>query len=163
MIRDRRYGGGFFRARRIYSAPRFYGRFCYVRPVRFFIGADAFIGGVGIRARIVRPHYIYGCNFCDERFDNYDDYVAHVESCPYRPRGCDISVSNWDDGSDSNWNGPYSTDDGATPYDDGGPGDAYQNDNSYQKDDSYPNDNRGQDDNGYEEDNGQDDGGYHHE
>src|SRR5882762_453232 len=32
VIRDRRYGG-YFRARRIYCAPRFYGGFAYVRPV----------------------------------------------------------------------------------------------------------------------------------
>ncbi|HYQ89912.1 MAG TPA: hypothetical protein VEU09_09840 [Candidatus Binatia bacterium] len=164
-IRDRRYGGGFFRARRIYSAPRFYGRFVYVRPVRYFIGADALIGGVGIHARIVRPHYIYGCNFCDEQFDSYDAYLNHVEHCPDRPRGCDISVSNWDDGADSNWDGPYSTDDGG--YDG-----AYRGDDRGQNDGGYDPHVRAQDDNGYgddngyddnNQDNGQDDGGYQHE
>jgi len=163
-IQDRRYGG-FFRARRIYSAPRFYGRFVYVRPVRYFISADAFIGGFGIRARIVRPHYIYACNFCDEQFDSYDAYVDHVEHCPYRPRGCDVSVSNWDDGSDPNWNGPYSTDEGG--YEGG-----YQSDDRGQDDGGYDphvraHDNGGYgDDQGYDDngpDNGQDDGGYHHE
>jgi hypothetical protein len=158
MIRDHRYGGGFFRARRIYAAPRFYGRFVYVRPVRYFIGADALIGGVGIHARIVRPHYIYGCNFCDARFDNYDDYAAHVEHCAYRPSRCDISVSNWDDGSDSNWDGPYSTDDGG-----------YQNNDRQGQDDrGYDPHVRTQDDSGYGDDggydgNGPDDGAYHHE
>ena len=159
-IRDRRYGG-FFRARRIYTAPRFYGRFVYVRPVRYFIGADAFIGGFGIRARIVRPHYIYACNFCDEQFDSYDAYVDHVEHCPYRPRGCDISVSNWDDGSDPNWDGPYSTDDGG--YDGAYRG---QDDGGYDPhvrahDNGGYGDDQGYDDNG--PDDGQDDGGYHNQ
>ncbi len=111
VIRDRRYGS-YFRARRLYCTPRFYGGFAYVRPVRFFIGADALIGGIGIHARIVRPHYLYGCNFCDDRFDTYGAYAAHVASCPYRPDGCRVSVSNWDDGYDSQWDGPYQTDDG---------------------------------------------------
>jgi hypothetical protein len=164
-IRDRRYGGGFFRARRIYAAPRFYGRFVYVRPVRFFIGADAFIGGVGIHARIARPHYIYGCNFCDEQFDSYDAYAAHVERCPYRPDGYGISVSNWDDGSDSSWDGPYSTDEGG--YDG-----AYRSDDRGQDGGGYDPHVRAQDDNGsggdngYDDngpDNGQDNGVYHHE
>jgi len=120
VIRDRGYGG-YFRARRVYCAPRYYGRLVYVRPVRFFIGADACIGGVGIHARIVRPHYIYGCNFCDARFDSYGAYCQHVEQCDHRPSGFDISVSNWDDGNGS-WDGPYDTngyqDDGS--YDDHG-------------------------------------------
>jgi hypothetical protein len=169
MIRDRRYGGGFFRARRIYAAPRFHGRFVYVRPVRYFIGADALIGGVGIHARIVRPHYLYGCNFCDARFDNYDDYAAHVEHCAYRPSRCDISVSNWDDGSDSNWDGPYSTDDGGYPSDDRGQDGAYQNDNLHGQDGGgYDPHVPAQGDNGYGDDNGSDGNGsdddaYHHE
>jgi hypothetical protein len=158
-IRDRRYGGGFFRARRIYSAPRFYGRFVYVRPVRFFIGADALIGGVGIHARIVRPHYIYGCNFCDEQFDSYDAYAAHVEQCPYRPDGYGISVSNWDDGSDPNWNGPYSTDDGGYQ---GG----YQSDDRGQDNGAYDQGGQGDqspgENNGYD-DSSPDDGGYHNQ
>ena len=111
VIRDHRYGGGYFRARRIYCAPRYWGRFVYVRPVRYFIAADACIGGLNIRARIVRPHYLYGCNFCDERFDSYDDYCYHVEHCSHRPGGLQISVSNWDDGYDSYWDGPYRADD----------------------------------------------------
>src|SRR6266446_953108 len=116
VIRDQRYGG-YFRARRLYCAPRFYGGFAYVRPVRFFIGADACIGGVGIHARIMRPHYPYGCNFCDERFGTYEAYAAHVANCPYRPGDCRVSVSNWDDGYDSQWNGPYQTDDQYYEYD----------------------------------------------
>lgn len=115
-IRDRRYGGGFFRARRIYSAPRYYGRLVYVRPVRYYIGADACIGGFGIHARIVRPHYLYACNFCDEQFDSYDAYAAHVAHCNHRPGGFQISVSNWDDGYGSSWDGPYPADDGYNNY-----------------------------------------------
>ena len=132
-IRDNRYGGS-FRARRIYCAPRYYGRFVYVRPVRFFVAANFRIGGVHIGARIVRPHYLYGCNFCDERFDSYDAYAYHVHHCPYAPHGLSISVSNWDDDFDSYWDGPYQADD--SYYDD----DGYNNDdynNDYNNDDSY--------------------------
>ena len=121
VIRDQRYGG-YFRARRLYCAPRFYGGFAYVRPVRLFIGADACIGPISIHARIVRPHYVYACNFCDERFDTYGAYAAHVVNCPYRPDDCRVRCSNWDDGYDSQWDGPYQTDDGC-------------NDNGYNNDD----------------------------
>ena len=159
-IRDRR-TGGFFRARRIYAAPRFYGRFVYVRPVRYFIGADAFIGGFGIRARIVRPHYIYACNFCDEQFDSYDAYVDHVEHCPYRPDGYGVSVSNWDDGSDPNWNGPYSTDDGGYRSDDRGQDDGGYDPHVRAHDNSGSGDDSGYDDSA--PDNGQDDGVYHNQ
>jgi len=133
VIRDRSYGG-YFRARRIYCAPRYYGRFVYVRPVRFFVGADACIGPIGIHARIVRPHYIYGCNFCDARFDSYGAYCQHVEHCDHRPTGFDISVSNWDDGYGPNWDGPYQTDD--SYYDNGGTCDD-QYDNNTDDDEYY--------------------------
>ena len=127
-IRDRRYPGGYFRARRLFSAPRFYGGCVYVRPVRFFIAANAFFGPIGIRARIVRPHYLYGCNFCDARFDTYDAYLYHVEHCDYRPDDCQISVSNWDDSDyDSSWDGPYQTNDDQG-YDD----DSYYDEDSYE-------------------------------
>jgi hypothetical protein len=133
VIRDRSYGG-YFRARRVYCAPRYYGRLVYVRPVRFFIAADACIGGVGIRARIVRPHYIYGCNFCDARFDSYGGYCQHVEHCSHRPSGLQISVSNWDDG-DGQWDGPYDTD----GYHDDGSYDDYDNQGNYDDDEAYDN------------------------
>ncbi len=127
-IRDRRYGGGYFRARRTYCAPRYWGRFVYVRPVRYFIAADAFIGGIGIRARIVRPHYLYGCNFCEDQFDSYDAYSFHVAHCDHRPVGLEISCSDWDDsGYDSSWDGPYRADD--EYYDD--------QDQGYDEDDTY--------------------------
>jgi hypothetical protein len=136
-IRDNRYGG-YFRARRIYCAPRYYGRFVYVRPVRFFVAANFRIGGVHIGARIVRPHYLYGCNFCDERFDSYDAYAYHVHHCPYAPNGLSISVSNWDNDFDSYWDGPYRADD-SYQYDDGYNNDDYNNDSNsdYNNDDSY--------------------------
>lgn len=146
VIRDRRYGG-FFRARRIYCAPRFYGRFVYVRPIRFFISADAFVGPIGVHARIVRPHYLYGCNFCDARFDSYGAYVQHVEHCDQRPSGCDISVSNWDDGG-QDWDGPYQTDDSYR--DDGG---RYDDRGSYGDDQGSYGDDQGDpyDDGGYDD------------
>jgi len=127
VIRDQRYGG-YFRARRVFCTPRYYGRFVYVRPVRYFIGADACIGPVGIHARIVRPHYLYGCNFCDARFDSYGAYYRHVEHCDHRPGGFEISVSNWDDGYDPQWDGPYQTDD------------QYYDDNYNNNNDDYQND-----------------------
>ena len=129
-FRDRRYPGGFFRARRLYCAPRFYGGFVYVRPVRYFIAANAFFGPISIRARIVRPHYLYGCNFCDARFDTYEAYAYHVAHCPYRPDDCQISASNWDDSDyDSSWDGPYQTDDQG--YDDQGYDDQGYDDQGY--------------------------------
>ncbi|HEY2924323.1 MAG TPA: hypothetical protein VGJ98_05085 [Candidatus Eisenbacteria bacterium] len=121
-IRDHRYGGAYFRARRMYYAPRYWGRFVYVRPVRYFIAADACIGGLNIRARIVRPHYLYGCNFCDARFDTYGAYYSHVGHCGHRPSGFELSISNWDDGYDSQWDGPYRA------------GDDYDYDDGYQDD-----------------------------
>ena len=135
-IRDNRYGG-YFRARRIYCAPRYYGRLVYVRPVRLFVAANFRIGGVHIGARIVRPHYLYGCNFCDERFDSYDAYAYHVHHCPYAPSGLSISVSNWDNDFDSYWDGPYRADD-SYQYDDGYDNGYYNDSNSdYNNDDSY--------------------------
>jgi hypothetical protein len=115
VIRDGR-RGGYFRARRIYYEPYFARRTVYVRPVRYFIAADVRIGGVGIHARIIRPHYVYGCNFCDARFDRYDDYLNHVERCDHRPSGYRIRAE--DRGyDDEDWNGPYRTDDGGSGYD----------------------------------------------
>jgi len=110
VIRDHRYGRS-FRARRIFVEPRFHGGCLYVRPVRYFIAADACIGGFNIRARIVRPHYLYGCNFCDARFDSYDAYAAHVVHCDHGPDGYAVHASNWDDGYDMDWDGPYHADD----------------------------------------------------
>ena len=134
VIRDRRYGGGYFRARRIYCAPRYYGRFVYVRPVRFFVAANLRMGGVHIGARIVRPHYLYGCNFCDERFDTYGAYAYHVEHCAHRPSGFAISVSNWDDDFDSYWDGPYQA---TGYYDDQGYNDDPYYDDSYDDEGYY--------------------------
>jgi len=135
-IRDNRYGG-YFRARRIYCAPRYYGRFVYVRPVRFFVAANLRIGGVHIGARIVRPHYLYGCNFCDARFDTYDAYAYHVHHCGYAPHGLSISVSNWDGDFDSYWDGPYCADDGYSNGDDSYYYDDRYYDDSYQDDCTY--------------------------
>jgi hypothetical protein len=155
-IQDRRYGGGFFRARRIYSAPRYYGRFVYVRPVRYYIGADALIGGFGIHARIVRPHYIYACNFCDEQFDSYDAYAAHVEHCHYRPSGFGISVSNWDDDYGATWDGPYPADDTYDNYHGNGAYDDQGYDQGYDQNDPGYNDNS----QGYDQDDDQGGNGY---
>jgi len=117
VIRDRRHGG-YFRARRVFVQPRFYRGSLYVRPVRYFIAADACIGGISIHTRIVRPHYLYGCNFCDERFDSYEAYAAHVAHCDLRPDEYAIQACNWDDGYDTSWDGPYHAgDEGDNNYD----------------------------------------------
>jgi len=107
VIRETR-NGGYFRARRVFYQPYYQRRTVYVRPVRYFISADALIGGIGIHARIVRPHYAYGCNFCDARFETYHDYCEHVDSCSHRPSGYQINHEDWDD--DADWKGPYPTD-----------------------------------------------------
>ncbi len=135
VIRDNRYGGGYFRARRIYCAPRYYGRAVYVRPVRFYVAANLRFGGVRVGARIVRPHYLYGCNFCDERFDSYEAYAYHVRHCPYAPHGFLVSVSNWDDDFDSYWDEPYYTNDGY--YDQGYDEDPYYDDSYDYHGDGY--------------------------
>lgn len=109
VIRDAR-RGAYFRARRIFITPRYDRRVIYVRPVRYFIAADACIGGVNIHARIVRPHYVYGCNFCDERFDSYGAYAAHVSHCDHAPSGYRIASDDWTGYDDADWNGPYETD-----------------------------------------------------
>lgn len=116
VIRDRR-NGSYFRARRVFVQPRFYRDRLYVRPIRYFIAADACIGGINIHTRIVRPHYLYGCNFCDARFDTYDAYAAHVAHCDHGPDEYAIQACNWDDGYGSDWDGPYRAGDDECNYD----------------------------------------------
>lgn len=103
VIRDG-YRGSYFRARRTFIQPRFHRQVVFVRPVRYFIAADACIGGIGIHARL-RPHYLYGCNFCDARFDAYGAYAAHVGHCGAAPDGYRVSAYNWDDGYAADWRG----------------------------------------------------------
>lgn len=99
VIRDGR-RGHHFRARRLFIRPRFHRHVVFVRPIRYFIAADACIGGVGIHARI-RPHYLYGCNFCDARFDSYRAYRSHVLMCDDGPHGYTVAASDWDGDRDS--------------------------------------------------------------
>jgi hypothetical protein len=85
---------------RYYCAPRYdYGtHVIYVNPVRFFVAADFVIGGVGISARYVDPGPVYGCNFCDARFEAFYDYEAHVEHhCAHAPHGYNVIADNWQD------------------------------------------------------------------
>jgi len=89
-----------YRAHRIWVRPAYFRRqhLVVIRPVRYFFGADALFGGVRIHARFHnQDRFLYGCNFCDERFDNYADYRRHVLTCDDRPRGCRLDVSDWDD------------------------------------------------------------------
>lgn len=92
-----------YRARRVWARPYFIERqhLCVIRPVRYFVGARAAIGGLQIRARFHDDdRYYYGCNFCDARFGGYGAYRAHVLGCDDRPRGYRFDVSDWDD----DWN-----------------------------------------------------------
>ena len=88
--------------------PWYRGGYIYVRPVRYFVAADAIIGGVRISATC-QPHdyWLYGCNFCDARFTDYDHWAAHVATCPYRPDGYRVQAQVWNDDP-----GAYSDDDG---------------------------------------------------
>lgn len=99
VIRDG-HRGNYLRARRFLVHPRFHRHVVFVRPVRYFIAADAYIGGIGIHARL-RPHYLYGCNFCDERFHSYRSYRSHVLGCDARPYGYRVAAEDWDEDWDT--------------------------------------------------------------
>jgi hypothetical protein len=63
------------------------------------------------------------------RFHTYHSYYSHVGHCGHRPSGFELSISNWDDGYDSYWDGPYHA------------GDDYDyDDDSYYDDDNYDDD-----------------------
>jgi hypothetical protein len=98
-IRDGRRGTG-YRARRVWASPYYIQRqhLVVVRPVRYFVGAGASIGGLHIDARFHdHDRYLYGCNFCDARFSGYNAYHAHVLHCDARPAGYRLDVSDWND------------------------------------------------------------------
>ena len=97
VIRDG-YRGPRYRAHRIWVRPTYFRRqhLVALRPVRYYFGVGAAIGGVRIQARFHDHDFLYGCNFCDARFDNYDDYARHVVRCDDRPRGYRFDVSDWD-------------------------------------------------------------------
>lgn len=98
-----------YRAWRTYCPPEYvYSRHIIrVRPVRFVVSASGFIGGVGFHGSYYRDDDdLYGCNFCDARFDSYGAYHTHVESCPHRPHGYRVECSDWDTGArwdDGGW------------------------------------------------------------
>ena len=83
---------------RYWAAPTFYypTQVCYVRPVRFFVTARAMIGGVAIDARYADPVDVFGCNFCDARFETYGSYSRHVRSCDHGPHGYRVVAQDWD-------------------------------------------------------------------
>ena len=84
---------------RYWAAPTFYypTHVVYVQPVRFFVSAHAVIGGVAIDANYVDPADVFGCNFCDARFETYRGYVRHVSSCGQAPHGYRVVARDWDD------------------------------------------------------------------
>jgi hypothetical protein len=103
-----------YRAWRAYSRPQYVysRRVIRVRPVRFHV--SAVIGGVSIHGSYHRPgDYLYGCNFCDSRFSDYDAYHAHVASCSHRPHGYRVECSDWDGSSNAGlWDDSEWRDDG---------------------------------------------------
>jgi hypothetical protein len=102
VIRDR-YRAPRYRAWRAYSQPVFIysQRIIRVRPVRFYAAASFMIGGVHIQGSYTKhDDCLYGCNFCDARFDDYSSYHAHVMGCAHRPAGYRIECSDWNDSSD---------------------------------------------------------------
>jgi len=109
--------GNYFRARRFTVRPRFHRHVVYVRPIRFFIAADARIGGIGVHARF-RPHYLYGCNFCDARFESYDRYRSHVMRCDAGPHGFNVAASDWDEERDAGRGPQYNDEDRSPQHDD---------------------------------------------
>ncbi|MGH7680931.1 MAG: hypothetical protein ACRENN_02985 [Candidatus Eiseniibacteriota bacterium] len=96
---------------RYYSAPVFYypHHVVYVRPIRFFVSADAVIGGVRVHAGVADPGPVYGCNFCDAQFHSFHSYEAHVARCPDAPRGYQVVPRDWES---SQWDsqGPHDQD-----------------------------------------------------
>lgn len=90
--------GHFFRARRVFVEPYYNRHIVYVRPVRFYFCADARVGPLNIHVDPYRyDDFLYGCNFCDARFDTYDGYSAHLSHCDARPDGYDVRARDWED------------------------------------------------------------------
>jgi hypothetical protein len=83
----------------------------------------------------------YGCNFCDAHFSSYGSYEAHVRSCEYRPRDCQIQCRQWDNAGYDEWS---DRGDGQCS-----PDDAYSNDSRYDDDDRYDNRRHDDDDDRY--------------
>ena len=97
VIRDGNRGPR-YRAHRIWVRPTYFRRqhLIAIRPVRYFFNVS--IGGGRFQARFQNhDHFVYGCNFCDARFDNYNDYRRHVLNCEDRPSGYRLDVCDWDD------------------------------------------------------------------
>lgn len=97
-----------YQAWRTYCPPEFIysRRVIRVRPIRFAVAASGVIGGVRFHGSYHNEDdYLYGCNFCDARFNSYGAYRAHVQSCDQRPHGYRVECSDW--------NAPGSVDDGA--------------------------------------------------
>ena len=90
---------------RYYCPPAYYypTHVVYVRPVRFFVAANFAIGGLGVSATYADPGPVYGCNFCDARFSDYDDYEYHVGNCAHAPQGYRIIAEQWDQSQIDEW------------------------------------------------------------
>lgn len=125
-----------YRAFRTYCPPEFLysRRVIRVRPVRFMVAASGVIGGVRFHGSYHDDDCLYGCNFCDARFNSYDAYQAHVHSCGARPRGYRVECSQWD--TDPS---PCTPDDNSWRDDDGG----YRQDGRWDSDRGYDRDDQG--------------------
>ncbi len=153
------YGGGGYGGRvYVRSAPRV----VYAQPQRVYVRcAPRYVSYRPHRVIIVRPAPYarvginfgrigisailghgwndcdYGCNFCDAHFSSYGSYSAHVQSCAYRPRDCDIQCRPWDNAGYQEWRG---NDDGQCEdrygYDNDDRGD-YRSNDGYDDDDRY--------------------------
>jgi len=92
------YRGPRYPAYRYWFRPQYYRHYVYVRPVRYWTSIGLNIAGVSISARFHdRDRYWYGCNFCDARFDHYDDWSVHVRHCDHGPDGYMVKTGTWDD------------------------------------------------------------------
>jgi hypothetical protein len=126
-----------YRAWRAYSRPQYIysRRIIRVRPVRFYVSASAIIGGLHIRGAY-RDHddYLYGCNFCEARFEAYPRWHTHVLACPHRPSGYRVECSDWDAPASGDWwdDRDWRDDDGG--YHDGRDRDDHR-DRAYDRDD----------------------------
>jgi len=85
-----------YRAWRTYCPPEYIysRRLIRVRPVRFY---------VAVGSPRFHDDYLYGCNFCDDRFDAFVSYRTHVNTCDHRPRGYRVECSDWDAGPGDGW------------------------------------------------------------
>jgi hypothetical protein len=130
-----------YRSWRTYCPPEYIyaRRVIRVRPVRFYVAVV--IGGVSIRGSY-HGHdddCVYGCNFCDARFSDYDGYRVHVGACSHRPHGYRVECSDWEASAGHGWDDRGWRDEDEIGYDRGDYRD-YSDGRDYQDDGYYDED-----------------------